>query len=183
MTVRDILDAGEAGLSVGREIVERVEAASGEARGALRRSGAVTSRDATRLLAPIPEPRLVIGGGLNYRSHLREMSGTPEPSRPTGFIKAAASIVGPDAAIHPPRQAANMVDWEGELACVVEREIAEFNRDLPALASGKTHANDKNYPSRSIEEVENIAGGMLGFIPKGGTTIHPARSPRNCSAS
>jgi 2-keto-4-pentenoate hydratase/2-oxohepta-3-ene-1,7-dioic acid hydratase in catechol pathway len=74
--------------------VERAEAASGEARDALRRSGAVTSRDATRLLAPIPEPRLVIGGGLNYRSHLREMSGTSEPSRPTGFIRLLLPVSG-----------------------------------------------------------------------------------------
>jgi 2-keto-4-pentenoate hydratase/2-oxohepta-3-ene-1,7-dioic acid hydratase in catechol pathway len=143
MTLRDILDAGEAGLGVVREIVERAEATSGEARAALRRSGAVTSRDATRLLAPIPEPRLVIGGGLNYRSHLREMPGTPEPSRPTGFIKAAASIVGPDAVIHTPRQAANMVDWEGELACVIGRTCHDVSTDeaLSCIA-GYTIVND-----------------------------------------
>ncbi len=58
----------------------------------------------------------------------------------------------------------------------VEREIVEFNQDLSALASGKTHANDTNYPSRSIEEVEKVAGGMLGFIirPKTDATI-PAK--------
>jgi hypothetical protein len=61
----------------------------------------------------------------------------------------------------------------------VEREIAEFNQDLSALTSGKTHANDTNYPSRSIEEVEKVAGGMLGFIvgPKDGVTI-PAKGQR-----
>jgi hypothetical protein len=58
----------------------------------------------------------------------------------------------------------------------VERDIAEFNDDLSALASGKTHANDTNYPNRSIEEVEKVVGGMWGLIigPKGGATI-PAK--------
>ena len=46
----------------------------------------------------------------------------------------------------------------------VEREIAEFNQDLSALSLWKTHANDTDYPSRSIEEVYEVAGGLLGFI-------------------
>lgn len=120
-TLRDILGAGEAGLAAVRGLIARIEAASADELAASRAAGTITDPATTRLLAPIPEPRLIIGGGLNYRSHLREMSGTPEPSRPTGFIKAAASVVGPDAPIRVPPQAPDMVDWEGELACVIGR--------------------------------------------------------------
>jgi hypothetical protein len=57
-----------------------------------------------------------------------------------------------------------------------EREIAWFNQDLSALASGKTHAIESDYPSRSMEEVYQAAGGMLGFIigPLDGATF-PAK--------
>jgi hypothetical protein len=44
-----------------------------------------------------------------------------------------------------------------------EREIAWFNQDLSAVASGKTRANG-NYPNQRIKEVYQAAGGMLGFI-------------------
>jgi len=72
-------------VAIVRGLVARVEAAEAETRSALCASGVLRDAATTRLRAPIPEPRIVIGGGLNYRSHLREMAGTPEPARPTGF--------------------------------------------------------------------------------------------------
>lgn len=117
--LRDILEAGREGLAIVRGLVERVEAAGAERLAALRAAGALIDYSAVRLLAPIPEPRLIIGGGLNYRSHLKEMSGTPEPARPTGFVKVASSVTGSGTSIRVPPQARSMVDWEGELACVI----------------------------------------------------------------
>jgi len=82
-TLRALLEAGKAGLAVVRELVDRVETTSDAHRSKLRDAGALTARVNTRLLTPIPEPRLIVCAGLNYRSHLKEMSGTPVPRRPT----------------------------------------------------------------------------------------------------
>jgi acylpyruvate hydrolase len=120
-SLRRILAAGPAGLDVIRALIKRIEALSEAERATLRAAQIVTPYATTRLRAPLPEPRLIIGGGLNYRSHLKEMSGTPEPSRPTGFVKTAASVTGPESIIRLPPQNASMVDWEGELACVIGR--------------------------------------------------------------
>ncbi len=61
----------------------------------------------------------------------------------------------------------------------VEREIAEFNQDLSALASGKTHATETDYPTWSIEEVEKVVGGALGLIidPKDSATFSAKGRP------
>ena len=142
-SVRDLLEAGEEGLGIVRRLVERVAAASPERLAALREAGALTPADRTRLLAPVTEPRLIIGGGLNYHSHLKEMAGTPSPSRPTGFLKVAASVAGPDAAIRVPAGAPDMVDWEGELACVIGRACHGVSEaDALAHVAGYTIVND-----------------------------------------
>jgi 2-keto-4-pentenoate hydratase/2-oxohepta-3-ene-1,7-dioic acid hydratase in catechol pathway len=120
-SMRDLLEAGADGLAIVRRLVDRLEAEGEAARAPLRARRALAPFDKTRLLAPIVEPRLVIGGGLNYRSHLKEMAGTPEPTRPTGFLKTISSVAGPDATIHAPQQARDMIDWEGEVACVIGR--------------------------------------------------------------
>src|SRR5258708_2429574 len=73
-TLRALLEAGKAGLSVVQELVDRVEAASDAYRSKLRDAGALTASINTRLLTPISEPRLIVCGSLNYRSHLKEMS-------------------------------------------------------------------------------------------------------------
>lgn len=141
-TVRELLEAGDAGLDVVRGLIDRAESVSDPQREALRERGALTSPANTRLLSPIPNPRLVIGGGLNYRAHLNEMSGTPVPSRPTGFIKVAGSITGPGPIRLPP-QASEMVDWEGEVACVIGKTCHKVSdADAMSYVAGYTVFND-----------------------------------------
>ena len=141
-TMRGLLAAGEAGLDAVRGLVGRVESAPGPVQAALRDRGALTPAAATRLLSPIPEPLLVIGGGLNYRAHLNEMAGTPVPPRPTGFVKVAASITGPGAIPVPPH-ASGMVDWEGEVACVIGRMCHNVAKaDAMRHVAGYTVLND-----------------------------------------
>ncbi|MGO8918380.1 MAG: fumarylacetoacetate hydrolase family protein [Stellaceae bacterium] len=141
--LRDILEAGAEGIGIVRGLVEKVEAAGAERLAALRAAGALIDYSAVKLLAPIPEPRLIIGGGLNYRSHLKEMSGTPEPARPTGFVKVASSVTGPGTAIRVPPQARAMVDWEGEIACVIGRSCHNVTpAEAMACIAGFTIVND-----------------------------------------
>lgn len=141
--MRGLLGAGEPGLDLLRRLVARVEAMSPKEQDALRQRGAIQPVSHARLLPPIPEPRLIIGGNRNYRSHLAEMSGSPEPDRPTGFVKVAASVSGPGDTILLPPQAPSMVDWEGELGCVIGRDCHNVGPDEAATCiAGYTIIND-----------------------------------------
>lgn len=71
-----------------------------------------------KLLAPIPNPGMVLSVGMNYHEHLREMK-TPVPEKPAAFTKSVASIIGPGHAIILPASHPDMVDWEGELSVVI----------------------------------------------------------------
>ena len=73
-----------------------------------------------KLLAPIPNPGMVLSVGMNYHEHLKEMK-TPVPEKPAAFTKSVASIVGPDAPIRIPPSNPDMLDWEGEFSVVIGR--------------------------------------------------------------
>ena len=77
----------------------------------------VSIRD-VRLLAPIPNPGMVLSVGMNYHEHLKEMK-TPVPEKPAAFTKSVASIIGPDAPIRIPPSNPDMLDWEGEFSVVI----------------------------------------------------------------
>jgi 2-keto-4-pentenoate hydratase/2-oxohepta-3-ene-1,7-dioic acid hydratase in catechol pathway len=94
-----------------------------------------------QLVAPIRQPRKVIGIGLNYRDHAVE-SGMPIPDEPIVFAKFAASIIGPDEPILLPSLSSE-VDYEVELVAVIGREA----RHVPAsraldYVAGYTIGND-----------------------------------------
>jgi 2-keto-4-pentenoate hydratase/2-oxohepta-3-ene-1,7-dioic acid hydratase in catechol pathway len=71
-----------------------------------------------KLLAPIPNPGMVLSVGMNYHEHLKEMK-TPVPEKPAAFTKSVASIIGPDAPIRIPPSNPGMLDWEGEFSVVI----------------------------------------------------------------
>ena len=75
-----------------------------------------------RLGPPIRRPSKIVCIGLNFRGHAAE-SGAPPPREPLIFLKATTAIVGPDDALVIPR-GATKVDWEVELAVVIERLAA-----------------------------------------------------------
>ena len=74
-----------------------------------------TSLSDARLNAPSPQPRQVIGVGLNYADHAAE-SGLPLPEQPVVFTKFASSVAGPDIEVDLPGET---VDWEAELVVVI----------------------------------------------------------------
>lgn len=141
-SLRGILEAGAEGLAIARRIVERVEGADDAARAGLRERGALHAASVP-LLAPIPDPRLVVAAGLAFKSHLAEMSGTPTPPHPTAFMKSPNSIAGPGAVVRLPADAAGHVDYEGELAIVFG---STCHRVAPgealACVAGCTASND-----------------------------------------
>jgi 2-keto-4-pentenoate hydratase/2-oxohepta-3-ene-1,7-dioic acid hydratase in catechol pathway len=174
-----ILAGGGEALAIARRIVERAE--SGACADELAGAGALLPAQ-TRLLAPIPSPRLIVAAGLAFRSHLAEMANTPAPAEPTAFMKSPRSIAAPGAQLMLPAQASGMVDYEGELACVFGRTCyAVPEADALRCIAGYTVANDISardwapavwaatspWQARQTWEV-NIMGKQLpGFTPLG----------------
>jgi 2-keto-4-pentenoate hydratase/2-oxohepta-3-ene-1,7-dioic acid hydratase in catechol pathway len=93
-----------------RGLVEKAASASGRA----------FRRKEIKLLAPIPNPGLVLSVGMNYYEHLKEMK-TPAPEKPAAFTKSLASIIGTDDPIRVPKSNPDMLDWEGEFSVVIGR--------------------------------------------------------------
>ncbi|APZ50563.1 fumarylacetoacetate hydrolase family protein [Salipiger abyssi] len=139
--LRDILGAGSEGLNLVRRMVARVEETGEDAREALRATGALLP-EGTRLLAPLPSPRLIVSVGQAYRGHVAEMKGKP-PSEPHGFLKAPSAVTGPFADIPLPPQAPDMVDYEGELCVVIGRACHNVSEEeAMACVAGYMVTND-----------------------------------------
>lgn len=141
-SVREILESGPDGMALVKQLVKRVEAASATELTQLRETGALTAAD-TRLLAPVPNPRLIVAAGLAFKSHLAEMAGTPAPAKPTGFLKSVNSIVGSDVPITIPPDASGHIDYEGELAVVFGKTCHRASAaDAMGYVAGYMAAND-----------------------------------------
>lgn len=179
--VRALLEAGPEGLDVARRIVDRVNALDEAGREALRDCGALLPA-ATPLLAPVPDPRLVLAAGLAYKSHLAEMSGTPQPPHPTAFMKSPHSVTAPERTVVLPPGADEMVDYEGELALVFGRRCHALDpREALACVAGVTVANDISardwvrsvweatapWEARRTWEVNIMGKQFPGFTPMG----------------
>lgn len=117
-SVRGILEAGDAGLDLVRSLHDQVMVARASLKEQLWECGALARKDNANLLAPIPDPGMILAGGMNYHGHLGEMK-TPVPEKPVSFVKSSAAVIGPEAPIVLPRAAPGMVDWEGEFSAVI----------------------------------------------------------------
>jgi 2-keto-4-pentenoate hydratase/2-oxohepta-3-ene-1,7-dioic acid hydratase in catechol pathway len=84
-----------------------------------KKSGATLRRADVRLLPVIPNPAKIFCVGLNYRSHVAEMS-RPESAYPAIFTRFADSQVGDGAPLLRPSLSTRF-DYEGELAIVIGR--------------------------------------------------------------
>jgi acylpyruvate hydrolase len=114
----------------------------GKDRDSLRAAGGISPAN-TPLLAPIPNPRLLLAAGLAFKSHLAEMAGTPTPKNPTAFLKSIHSIVGPEAPVAVPPDAPGHIDYEGELGIVFGRTCHRVSADVAMdYIAGYTAGND-----------------------------------------
>ena len=99
-------------------------------------------RKEVKLLAPIPNPGMVISVGMNYHEHLKEMK-TPAPEKPAAFTKSVASIIGTDEPIRIPPSNPHMLDWEGEFSVVIGRPCHRVTaREALDYVVGYTLVND-----------------------------------------
>ena len=180
-SVRAILEGGGQGLAAVKGLIERVESAPAALQQQLREAGAITPAK-TPLLAPIPNPRLIVAAGLAFKSHLAEMAGTPTPAHPTGFLKSPHSVVGSNAAIRVPAEAAGHIDYEGELAVVFGRSCHGVSAaDAMSYVAGYMAANDVSardwvkpvweakdaWPARLTWEINIMGKQFDSFTPLG----------------
>ena len=119
------------------------------------------------ILCPV-NPSKIIGVGLNYQSHIREMS-LSTPESPMLFMKPPSGIIGQgDPIIYP--HIASKVEYEAELVAVIgkpARHVPE-NRALDFVL-GYTCGNDVS--ERVIQSAEMKSGAML--VCKGFDTFCP----------
>jgi 2,4-diketo-3-deoxy-L-fuconate hydrolase len=102
----------------------------------------------TRLGPPIRRPSKIVCVGLNFVDHAAE-SGMALPGEPVLFFKATSSLVGPDDALIIPRTATK-VDWEVELAVVIERTASYVSvEQAEAHIAGYVLHND--YSERAFQ--------------------------------
>jgi len=93
-----------------------------------------------RLLAPC-RPSKVVGVGLNYRAHAREMKMTL-PEEPIIFLKPPSAVIGPGEAIVRPLNC-QRVDYEAELAVVISKVCRQVSaEEAPKYILGYTCLND-----------------------------------------
>ena len=136
-SVREILERGDDGL----EAVRRAAGAAEKAGDAC--AAALSDFAETALAPPIPDPWLIFSVGMNYGRHLAEMSNTPAPSHPAGFIKTRDSLLGGGKAIPVPPQCPDKIDYEGEFCFVFGRECHRTTEaDAMNYVAGYTIAND-----------------------------------------
>ncbi len=84
----------------------------------LMESGEIFSLNEVKTLAPVI-PGKIVGVGLNYREHAKEM-GKPLPEEPLIFLKPSTAVIGPGENIFLP-SISKRVDYEGELAVVIKK--------------------------------------------------------------
>ncbi len=93
-----------------------------------------------KFLPPVV-PEKIIGVGLNYRDHAKELS-MEIPEKPVLFMKSPSSIIGDGDAIALPEMS-RRVDYEGELAVVIGERCRDVDEtEAKEYILGYTCFND-----------------------------------------
>ncbi len=142
-SMREVLEAGEAGLDAVAHCLAQVDSMAADEKTILSEAGILSALDEVPLLAPVPNPKLILSVGLNYWKHLEEMAGTPTPKHPAAFIKTRDSLSGSGSPIVVPSQCPDMIDYEGELCFVFGRQCHNVTaEEAMDYVVGYTIAND-----------------------------------------
>lgn len=144
----------------------------------LREAGILLPREAVRLLAPLPNPRMVLSSGAAYRDHLKEMA-VEGHAVPSAFIKCNASITGPHDPIVLPATAPDMVDWEGEFSCVIGTKCYQVTvEEAMDHVAGYTLINDVS--ARDWVTSFLTPGAPMQVFQRGGLNIMGKQFPTFC---
>jgi len=123
-----------------------------------------------RLLAPVVQPRKVVAIGLNYSDHAAESaSKVTAPPEPPVFAKFPSAIVGPGDPIIFSRQLTTEVDYEAELAVLIDRPARHVPEgDALSYVFGYTCLNDVSARDLQFGDGQWVRGKSLDtFCPLG----------------
>ena len=98
--------------------------------------------------SPICRPSKIVCIGLNYRDHAAETK-AQTPKEPVLFFKSTTSLVGPNDDLVMPKNATK-VDWEVELALVMEKKAAYVSKEK-ALDYVAGFALHNDYSERAFQ--------------------------------
>ncbi len=171
-----LLAGGQAGLDVVRRVVDRAANATDGERARLLACGALCPREKVKLMAPVPQPGILLSHGRAYKSHLKEMNrGGPAAAEPSAFLKNARSIAAPDQPIRLPPQFPGMVDQEAEFSIVFGAPCHNIG-EAEALdcIAGYTMINDvsarnwvENFQKTGDPDLNRMGKQLPGFTPMG----------------
>jgi 2-keto-4-pentenoate hydratase/2-oxohepta-3-ene-1,7-dioic acid hydratase in catechol pathway len=119
-------------------------------------------------LLPAVTPSKIICVGRNYRDHAKEL-GNEVPAEPLLFFKPPSSLLAHGGVVRLPAASAR-VDFEGELALVIDRRASKLNPDADwrSYVRGYTIANDVT--ARDLQKKDGQwtrAKGFDTFCPVG----------------
>lgn len=135
-TMLEFIALGNEGLKSAQEIIDN--------------GGSSINLDDVKLEAPIKKPDKILGVGLNYNAHRKEVEelakgkigGQPQSSHPTIFNKQNSSVTGPYDEIHLPK-VSPALDYEGELGFVIGKKCRHVSYDeASSIIYGYTIVND-----------------------------------------
>lgn len=146
----------------------------------LRRADIAVDADAARLGAPIPKPGLIVSSGGAYRDHLEEMDvGSHED--PMGFIKNSAAVCASGDDILLPKSAPDMVDWEGEFACVIGKTCHAISpEEVENYLAGYTLINDVSARDGLVEFLTPSGDAPLEVFNRGSLMVLGKQYPTFC---
>jgi 2-keto-4-pentenoate hydratase/2-oxohepta-3-ene-1,7-dioic acid hydratase in catechol pathway len=131
------------------------------------------------LMPPVPAPSKVIGIGMNYRDHCRELGQDP-PTKPLVFAKFPSSLAAPGAPLSWPLGLTDQVDWEVELAIVIgQRAYGVRELDARSYIAGFAVANDVSARDLQFGDGQFTRGKSLnGFCPMGPALVTSDEVPQ-----
>ena len=147
-------------------------------RASLASVGALLPAEVAELMPPLPDPKTIIGFGMNYTDHISEMKiGRPED--PPYLNKSVMSLAAPGGRIILPPDHSAMVDWEAELAVIIGRTCYRVSvADALDHVFGYTAANDVS--ARDWVDASYAAQGLMDTITKWGLNLLGKQFPTFC---
>jgi 2-keto-4-pentenoate hydratase/2-oxohepta-3-ene-1,7-dioic acid hydratase in catechol pathway len=127
----------------------------------------------------IENPGKIVAIGLNYMDHVRE-SGAEPPASPLVFCKFTTSLIGDGEAIEIPRALTERVDWEVELAVVIDRTARNVSEaDALSYVRGYTVANDVSARDLQFADGQWVRAKSLDTFCPLGSDLVQVEDPQN----
>jgi 2-keto-4-pentenoate hydratase/2-oxohepta-3-ene-1,7-dioic acid hydratase in catechol pathway len=134
------------------------------------------SMDKVKVLAPIPRPpKNILCVGKNYKDHVLEMGNEGDiPEHIMIFTKAPTAVVGHREAVELHEGITSQLDYEGELAVVMEKEGREISEsEAMDYIFGFTIVNDITARDLQSRHKQFFLGKSLdGSCPMGPVVVH-----------